>query len=124
MRRHTDFQEDFSNPLYFDEADSPKRGPNIWQRLSRVMEVLIYLLGFFAVGKMFWPEVQKQELLNGDLSRLDAVVEERQQQVALLRQDYQLLKNDREYLETVARDRLNLMRGDEYVIRIQRTGEE
>jgi cell division protein FtsB len=33
-----------------------------------------------------------------------------------------LLKTDKEYLETVARDRLDLQREGEYVVRIDRSG--
>ncbi|NNE94046.1 MAG: septum formation initiator family protein [Verrucomicrobiales bacterium] len=123
-QRHTDFQEDFESPLQFDRAEPAQSRTNIWQHLSRVMEVSIYVCGLLAVGKLFWPEVQKQEKLNQDLAQLDTTVVEKQAEVAQLRLEYELLKNDRQFLESVARDRLNLMRDDEYVIRIERGGSE
>ncbi len=125
MKRQTDFQEELpSSHLYFDDTRGAKLRPNIWQRLSRVMEVLIYVLCFLAVAKMFWPEVERQKELNVELAQLDAILEEKKQHVGQLRQEHELLKNDREFLETVSRDRLNLMRDDEYIIRIEREDQE
>lgn len=98
--------------------------PNIWQRLSRVTEVIIYVFCFLAVAKMFWPEVERQEELNVEMAKLDIVLEERREHVGQLRQEHELLKNDREFLETVSRDRLNLMRDGEYIIRIERGDED
>jgi len=43
--------------------------------------------------------------------------------VTRLRQEHRLLKTDREYLENVARDRLNMQREGEYIIRIEREDE-
>ena len=43
--------------------------------------------------------------------------------VAELQKQYDLMKNDREYLETVARDRLDLMRDGETIIRLDRSGD-
>ena len=125
MNRHTDFQEELPNShLYFDgENEETTMKPNIWQRLSRVTEGIIYVFCFLAVAKMVWPEVERQEELNVEMAKLDIVLEERREHVGQLRQEHELLKNDREFLETVSRDRLNLMRDGEYVIRIER-GEE
>ena len=124
-KRNTDFQDDFepSSQLYFEEERENNNSalkPNLWQRLSRAMEVLIYVLCFLAVAKMFWPEIERQKQLNTELANLDKVLKEKQDAVNQLRQKHELLKNDREFLEVVSRDRLNLMRSDEYVIRIER----
>jgi cell division protein FtsB len=41
-----------------------------------------------------------------------------------LRKEHRLLKTDKDYLETVARDRLNLQREGEHVVRIEREGDK
>ncbi|MCB1230127.1 MAG: septum formation initiator family protein [Verrucomicrobiae bacterium] len=104
-------------------AYAPQK-PDLWQRMSRVMEVFLYLLILAAILRIFWPEVEKQRTLNSELSEIERQQAEREARVADLRQEYELLKSDREYLETVARDRLDLSREGEHIIRIERPEQE
>lgn len=97
--------------------------PDIWQRLSRLAEVVLYILLIAGVLRIFQPEIEKQRQLNGDLSQILEVKADREARVAELRQEYELLKTDREYLETVARDRLDKARDGEYIVRIEREAE-
>jgi len=108
---------------YFDEEpEPPGTKPDLWQRLSRLMEGVLYLLVLAAVMRVFWPEVEHQNDLNAQLASIEVVREQREADVNRLQMEYQLLKNDRDYIESIARDRLNLFRpsADEYVVRIQR----
>ena len=98
--------------------------PDLWQRMSRVMEVLLYILILAAIMRLFWPEVEKQRKLNAELAEVEQVKSEREARVAELRQEYGLLKSDREYFETIARDRLDKALPGEYIIRIERPEEE
>ena len=116
----------------FHEIDRDYRGggayaapkPDLWQRLSRVMEVLLYLLILAAILRIFWPEVEKQRALNAELAAVEQEQAKRESRVADLRQEFELLKSDREFLEAVARDRLDLARKGEHIIRIERPEEE
>jgi len=92
----------------------------LWKRLSRFMEVVIYALLVLAVLKLFGPELQRRDELKAEKQRLDHVRDGKDAQVVRLRQEHRLLKTDKEYLETVARDRLNLQREGEHIIRIDR----
>ena len=94
--------------------------PDIWQRLSRGMEVLLYILLIAGVLRVFQPETEKQRKLDTELAQVLALKAEREARVADLRQEYELLKTDREYLETIARDRLDKAREGEYIVRIER----
>lgn len=94
--------------------------PDVWQRMSRVMEVFLYVLILAAILRLFWPEVEKQRALNSELAEIEQRKAERESRVADLRQEHDLLKNDRDYLETVARDRLDMARDGEHIIRIER----
>ena len=117
--RDPDFQDlDISQFGDHEFVEEPR--PDFWQRMSRVMEVCLYILGLGVALKLFMPEVERQQELNRQLEEIRSVEGQRQEQVAALRQKYELLNNDRDYLESVARDRLNLARDGEYIIRIER----
>jgi len=122
MLRDPEFQDNFEVPLCEIKEDFKKRR-NIWQVLSRVMEVVIYVLLILAVGRLFVPEFDRQRELQAEIDRLAIIQSEKESQVTRLRQEHRLLKTDKEYLETVARDRLNMQKEGEYIIKIER-GEE
>ena len=97
--------------------------PDLWQRLTRAMELFLYLLVLAALLRLFWPEVEKQRALNAELARAEEARAAREARAGELRQEHELLKSDRDYLETIARDRLDKSRPGEYIIRIERPGE-
>jgi cell division protein FtsB len=105
--------------LHFSEGESKPRA-DLWRRLSRVMECVIYLLLALAALKLFGPEWTRREEIVGEKRRLDQILEAKSAEVARLRQEHDLLKADKGYLETVARDRLNLQKEGEHIIRIER----
>ena len=115
-----EFDRDFHDPVA--AAWVPQK-PDFWQRMSRGLEVVLYILLLACVMRIFQPETEKQRKLDVELAQVRKVQSEREARVAELRQEYELLKNDREYLETVARDRLDKAREGEYVIRIDRDEE-
>lgn len=121
--RDPEFQDRPDLPLRIQEEGGKPR-LIFWQRLSRAMEVMIYLLLLLAVAKLFGPELDRQEELQAEIQRLTQIEADRKERVVRLRQEHRLLKTDKEYLESVARDRLNLQRDGEYVIRIDREEEE
>jgi len=117
--RDPEFQDNLELSLRIDEGGA-KPHSNIWKRLSRVMEVVIYALLVLAVIKLFGPKMDRQEELKVEKQRIVHIRDEREQKVVRLRQEHRLLKTDKAYLETVARDRLNLQREGEFIIRIGR----
>lgn len=117
--RDPEFQDNHELSLRIDEGGANPHS-NIWKRLSRVMEVVIYALLVLAVIKLFGPEMDRQEELKVEKQRISNIRDERVQKVVRLRQEHRLLKTDKSYLETVARDRLNLQRDGEFIIRIDR----
>jgi cell division protein FtsB len=119
--RDPDFQPGFT--LHASTAAAVPRA-SLWKRLSRLMEVVIYALLVLAVVKLFGPEIERHEELIAEKERLEAIRDTKEAEVVRLRQEHRLLKTDKEFLETVARDRLNLQREGEHVVRIEREGEE
>lgn len=69
------------------------------------------------IGAKFWPEVEKLNRLHLRTQALEI----REAQLRLtrnrLREEYLRLKDDPEYLELVSRDRLDLLRPGETVVR-------
>ncbi|MDF1850442.1 MAG: septum formation initiator family protein [Verrucomicrobiales bacterium] len=121
--RDPEFQDRPELPLHI-KGEEGKPRLLFWQRMSRGMEVVIYLLLLLAVLKIFGPELDRQAELKAEATRLTQIQADKEEQVARLRQEHRLLKTDKEYLESIARDRLNLQREGEYVIRLQREEEE
>jgi cell division protein FtsB len=121
--RDPDFTDQPEFTLHASTAAAAPR-PSLWKRLSRLMEVVIYALLVLAVVKLFGPELERREELVAEKQRLEGIRDEKESQAVRLRQEHRLLKTDKDYLETVARDRLNLQREGEHVVRIEREGEE
>jgi cell division protein FtsB len=121
--RDPDFTDQPEFTLHASTAAAVPR-PSLWKRLSRLMEVVIYALLVLAVVKLFGPELERREELVAEKQRLEGIRSEKESHAVRLRQEHRLLKTDKDYLETVARDRLNLQREGEHVVRIEREGEE
>lgn len=119
--RDRDSQDEFHTYQRGSSANRPADGPpkpNIWQKMSRFMEVVIYILVILVVAKLFSPELKRAEALEAEKQRLEIIRNEKSQQVAKLRRENENLANDPRYLETVARDRLNLQKKGEYIVQI------
>ncbi len=121
--RDPEFHDRADLPLRIREGEEKPRS-NVWVRLSRVMEGVIYLLLVLVVFRLFGPEWQRQTELQAEVERLGGLEVVTHERVLRLRQEHRLLKTDKDFLETVARDRLGLQREGEYVIRIERDGED
>ncbi len=118
--RDPEFQDNFDPARDKSAAGSGEDRRNLWQVLSRIMELVVYGLIILVVAKLFWPEVERQQTLQAELESKSRVLETKQSEVERLRLEHTLLSTDKEYLETVSRDRLNMQKEGEYIIRIER----
>lgn len=96
-----------------------RKDPAFWHALNRVLFVLVVIGGIAGVVLWFYPEiarrnemannleVQKQELAAHQLTR-----KQREREVYLL-------ENDKEYIETIARDKLDVMKDGETIFRLE-----
>ncbi|MEM7699448.1 MAG: septum formation initiator family protein [Verrucomicrobiota bacterium] len=119
MARESDFFDRSDIPLSITDAD-PKRRSNVWQKLCRVMEVVIYVLLCLSVYKLFGPELERRDALAAQHVVLSGERDALEVKVKRLRTEHRLLKTDKEYLETIARDRLDLQHAGETIIRMER----
>lgn len=119
--RDTEFYDPDREP--FQEEEPVRLGPDIWQRLSKVMMALIFLCAVAAVLRFFIPEIERRNQLERQSQRFEQQIAEKSIRVAHLQKEYDLLKNDQAYLEVIARDRLDLMRPGETIIRLDRSSD-
>src|SRR5437764_345256 len=96
-----------------------RREATVWQRWNRVLLLLLLLAVWLVIVSLFVPPYKKLKIGHADIDKLQAQRDE--QQVLLSRQtrEVNLLKTDPAYLETIARDRLDLMKEGETIFRIE-----
>ena len=123
------------DPEFFDDRDffpdaegeeiADVRGPrrDIWQRLSQLMIACLFLLILAGILRIFWPEIERHRELAAEVHRLETIRNKRLERVAELQRQNEWMLTDREYLESVARDRLDMAHSDEVVVRIDRESE-
>ncbi|MCF6314214.1 MAG: septum formation initiator family protein [Verrucomicrobiales bacterium] len=117
--RDTEFYDPDREP--FVEEEEQAQGPDIWQRGSKVIMALLFLCVVAAALRLFIPEIERRNQLEEQALQFEKDRAEKTARVAELRKEYDLLKNDREYLEMVARDRLDLAKEGETIIRLDRS---
>jgi cell division protein FtsB len=93
---------------------------SIWQRLTRIL-IFLSLIGIsILVFSLFGPEWDKLQVMDEE----NANLQKRLDELKLVRverlQDELHTSNDMEYLEIVARDKLNMKMPGEIIFRIQR----
>jgi cell division protein FtsB len=92
--------------------------PDFWHRLNRVVMTLV-VVGFLGmVAITFYPVWQKQHDMRMRLLTLERQVTDKTSALQQNQREIDLLRHDADYLETIARDRLNLMKPGETIYRI------
>jgi cell division protein FtsB len=99
-----------------------RREATVWQRLNRVLRVLLFMAGWLIVVSLFVPPYNKLTQSRGDIDRLQSLVNEQKILLARQTREVNLLKTDPTYLETIARDRLDLMKEGETIFRLEARG--
>ena len=93
--------------------------PDFWHRINRVLQFLVVAGFLLTVGVMFYPVWHKQQDMRLRVLELETELKDKTASLQSRQSELNLLRNDREYLETVARDRLNLMKPGETIFRIE-----
>ena len=96
-----------------------RREATVWQRWNRVLLTLLLLAVWLVIVSLFVPPYKKLKIGHAEIDNLQA--QRNEQQVLLSKQtrEVNLLKTDAAYLETIARDRLDLMKEGETIFRIE-----
>ena len=96
-----------------------RREATVWQRWNRVLLTLLLLAFWLVIVSLFVPPYKKLKMGQDDISKLQAQRDEQQALLSKQTREVNLLKTDPAYLETIARDRLDLMKEGETVFRIE-----
>jgi cell division protein FtsB len=103
-----------------DYADfRARREATIWQRLNRVLFALLFLAIWLGIISLFVPPWRKLQGARAEIDALQAQRDEQKTQLARAMREVNWLKTDPAYLETIARDRLDLMKEGETVFRLE-----
>ena len=96
-----------------------RREATVWQRLNRVLRVLLVIAVWLVIISLFVPPYKKLNQGHAEIDNLQAQRDEQKTLLAHQTREIELLKTDVTYLETIARDRLDLMKEGETVFRLE-----
>ena len=96
-----------------------RREASIWQRLNRVLRALLAVAFVLVVVSLFLPQHKKLTQSRSEIEALQAQVSDQKMLLARQTREVNLLKTDAGYLETIARDRLDLMKEGETIFRLE-----
>ena len=96
-----------------------RREASVWQRLNRILLVLLIIAIWLVIVSLFVPPYKKLMQSRAEIDNLQQKVNEQQTLLARQTREVNLLKTDVTYLETIARDRLDLMIQGETIFRLE-----
>jgi cell division protein FtsB len=96
-----------------------RREATVWHRLNRVLKALLVLAVWLVIVSLFAPPYKKLNASRADIDNLQGQVNEQKTLLAKQTREVNLLKTDATYLETIARDHLDLMKDGETIFRLE-----
>ena len=96
-----------------------RREATVWQRLNSILRVLLALAALLVIVSLFLPLSKKRAQSQVELDKLQAQVNDQKMMLARQTREVNLLKTDPAFLETKARDRLDLMKEGETIFRLE-----
>ena len=96
-----------------------RREATVWQRLNSILRVLLVLALVLVIVSLFLPQSKKLGQSRAEIEKLQGLVTEQKTLLARQTREVNLLKTDPTYLETMARDRLDLMKDGETIFRLE-----
>ena len=96
-----------------------RREATVWQRLNSVLRVLLTIAVVLVILSLFLPLHKKRTQSQREIDALQSQVNDQRILLARQTREVNLLKTDSIYLETIARDRLDLMKEGETIFRLE-----
>jgi cell division protein DivIC len=96
-----------------------RRDATVWQRLNRLLRILLCIAIWLVIVSLFVPPYKKLAQGHSDIDRLQNQRDEQKALLARQTREVALLKTDPTYLETIARDRLDMMKDGETIFRLE-----
>ena len=103
----------------FSEDYDHRRSNGVWNVLNRFLIAAIILVICAAGALAFIPIMKQRGLQTSQIERLQADLAKQKAILARRTREADLLKSDPEYIETIARDRLDMMKPGETIIRLE-----
>jgi cell division protein FtsB len=105
---------------YTDYGDfRARREATVWQRLNRGLIALLVMAIVLVIVSLFVPPYKKLAQSRNEIENLQGQVNEQKMLLARQTREVNLLKTDPAYLETIARDRLDMMKEGETIFRLE-----
>ena len=95
--------------------------PYFWNALNRVLVALIIAGGIAGIVLWFYPEVARRDQMARSLLKDQEELVAQQSLRKQREREVYLLENDKEYIETIARDKLDMMKEGETIFRLDPT---
>lgn len=96
-----------------------RREATLWQRLNQILRVLLVIAIWLVIISLFVPPYKKLKRSGAEIDNLLAQAGDQKELLARQTREVNLLKTDVTYLETIARDRLDVMKDGETVFRLE-----
>ena len=96
-----------------------RRDATVWQQLNRVLIVLLFVALCLGALSLFVPPYKELTRGRAEIDNLQLQVNEQKGLLVRQTREVNLLKNDAAYLETIARDKLDLMKPGEVIFRLE-----
>jgi cell division protein FtsB len=96
-----------------------RREASVWQRLNSILRVLLVAAAVLVIVSLFLPPYKKLTQSRSEIENLQSQVNDQKMLLARQTREVNLLKTDPTYLETMARDRLDLMKEGETIFRLE-----
>ena len=96
-----------------------RREATVWQRLNRILRVLLVLAVWLVIVSLFVPPYKRLVQSRAEIDNQQVQVDEQQTLLSRQTREVNMLKTDVTYLETIARDRLDLMKEGETIFRLE-----
>ena len=95
-----------------------RRQHTVWHSLNRLLVALIAFTVVTLIACAFVPELKNAHEQSDRVEDLRAEIQKQRDLLAQHTREVDLLKNDPTYIETIARDRLDMMKEGETIYRI------
>jgi cell division protein FtsB len=96
-----------------------RREATVWQRLNSILRLLLGAAVVLVIVSLFLPPYKKLTQSRTEIDNLQSQVNDQKILLARQTREVNLLKTDPTYLETMARDRLDLMKEGETIFRLE-----
>jgi cell division protein FtsB len=96
-----------------------RREATVWQRMNHILRVLLFLAVWLLVISFFLPPYKRLNQSRAEIERLQSELADEKALLARQTKEVALLKSDPTYLETIARDKLELMKQGETIFRLE-----